>query len=88
MLRPIRDRVIVEPIKKTGTLWISETDEPAQGVVIACGGGRRTLKGVRPLTVRVGDRILYPKAVGQQIKSKDKNLLVMNEEDILGIIEE
>jgi len=87
MLRPIRDRVIVERIKKTGTLWVAEDSQgPVEGKVIAHGPGRRLETGIRPLTVRVGDRILYPAACGQQIAGS--GLLVMTEDDILAVLED
>ena len=88
MLRPIRDRVIVQKVKKTGIL-IADDDGPAEGIVQAHGPGLRSKSGkIVPMTVKVGDRVTFPQAVGQVIKGKDPDLLVMNEADILAILED
>ena len=86
MLRPIRDRVIVQKVKKAGLLIVDE-DGSAEGIVLAHGPGLRSKTGeVIPLTVKVGDRVTFPRAVGQEIKGKEPDLLVMNEADILAIL--
>lgn len=86
MLRPIRDRVIVQKVKKAGLLIVDE-DGPAEGIVLAHGPGLRSKTGkVIPLTVQVGDRVTFPQAVGQEIKGPEPDLLVMNEADILAIL--
>lgn len=87
MLRPIRDRVIVEPIKASGAIYVAgEPQGPVEGKIIAHGPGRRLESGVRPLSISVGDRILYPAACGQQIAGS--GLLVMTEDDILAVLED
>ena len=85
MLRPIRDRVIVEKVKQAGTFWMpGEENGPIEGKVIAHGPGKRTPKGIRQMSVAVGDRILFPSACGQQIAGS--GLLVMTEDDILAVL--
>lgn len=94
-LRPLADRVIVEPIEpdKTfagGELVLPETakEKPQQGVVAAVGLGRINDAGDRiALEVQVGDRVLYAKYSGAEIKLDDKKLLVFRESDILAVIE-
>lgn len=85
MLRPIRDRVIVEKVKQTGLLHIpGEVNGPIEGKIVAHGPGKRTPKGIRPIAIAVGDRILFPSASGQQIAGS--GLLVMTEDDILAVL--
>jgi co-chaperonin GroES (HSP10) len=87
MLRPIRDRVVVEPIKAAETIYIAgEPQGVMHGKIVAHGPGRRLESGVRALSVSVGDRILYPAACGQQIAGS--GLLVMTEDDILAVLED
>lgn len=92
-IQPLSDRVIVkrdEEEKKTASGIVipdSATERPSQGVVLAVGTGRYNEQGgLLPMHVSVGDRILFGKYSGQAVKSGDQELLVMREEDILGII--
>jgi co-chaperonin GroES (HSP10) len=85
MLRPIRDRVIVKPLKPESTLILGDDQSGiVQGKVVAHGAGRRLESGIKPMSVQVGDRILYPAACGQEIAGSD--LLVMTDDDILAVI--
>jgi chaperonin GroES len=93
-IRPLADRVIVEPIEQeeqTATgLFIPETakEKPQQGNVLAAGEGRRDDDGDRiPMDVKVGDKVLFAKYAGTEIKLEGKKLLIMKESDLLGIVE-
>jgi chaperonin GroES len=93
-VRPLGDRVIVKPIEeketKRGNIIIPETakEKPQQGEIIAAGKGKMTEDGkLLPMDVKVGDRILYGKYSGTEIKIDDKEHLIMHQDDILGIIE-
>lgn len=90
---PLYDRVLVTRIESTiespGGLYIPDSakEKPNQGYVIACGQGRlREDGGVTPLCVKVGDKVLFGKFAGTDIKLNDNEFLMMREEDILGII--
>lgn len=92
-IRPLGDRVIVERLeeeeKVKGGIIIPDTakEKPQQGKVIAVGTGKRLENGeVRPLEVKVNDRILFGKYSGTEIKLDDKEYLIMHEDDILGIL--
>jgi len=93
-IKPLGDRVLVEPIEKEekkGGIIIPDTakEKPQEGKVIAIGPGRRTEDGkVLPMNVKVGDKVLYGKYSGTEVKIDDKNYLILHEDDILGIIEE
>lgn len=93
-IRPLQDRVIVrrleEEEKTKGGIIIPDTakEKPQEGKVIAVGKGKKTEEGkVIPLDVKVGDKILFGKYGGTEIKVEGEELLIMREEDILGIIE-
>jgi len=93
-IRPLHDRVVVrrEEEEKTTAGGIllpdSASEKPAQGEVIACGNGKILENGdVRPLDVKVGDKVLFGKYSGSDVKVGDEELLVMREEDILCVIE-
>ncbi len=87
-MQPIRDRVLVRLVRREGVLWVGEDDGPREGVVVSHGQGKRSETGKRlRMTVREGDRVLFPAAVGQAIAG-EKDLLVMNEDDILAVIED
>ncbi|MBA7465084.1 10 kDa chaperonin 5 [subsurface metagenome] len=94
-VRPLGDRVLVKPLeeveeKKKGGIIIPDTakEKPQEGKVIAVGKGKITEQGkTLPLDVKVGDRILFGKYSGNEIKIDDKDYLIVREEDILGIIE-
>ena len=93
-IRPLQDRVIVKRLeeeeKTKGGIIIPDTakEKPQEGKVIATGKGKVTEDGkVIPLDVKVGDRILFGKYSGTEIKIGGEEHLIMREEDILGIIE-
>lgn len=93
-IRPLHDRVIVrrleEERKTAGGIVIPDTakEKPVQGEVIAVGTGKIMEDGkVRPLDVKAGDKILFGKYSGTEVKVGDEELLVMREEDIMGVIE-
>lgn len=92
--RPLHDRIAVEPIqqeeKTLGGIIIPDTakEKPMQGVVIAAGKGIRGENGtVHPLEVKVGDKVLYGKWAGTEVKVDGKDLMIMKESDVMGIIE-
>jgi len=93
-IRPLQDRVIVKRIaeeeKTKGGIIIPDTtkEKPQEGKVIAVGKGKPNENGkVIPLDVKVGDRILFGKYSGSEIKIDGEEHLIMREEDILGVIE-
>jgi chaperonin GroES len=93
-VRPLGDRVLVKPLeveeKKKGGIIIPDTakEKPQEGKVIAVGKGKITEEGkTLPLDVKVGDKILFGKYSGNEIKIDDEDYLIVKEEDILGIIE-
>lgn len=93
-IRPLHDRVIVrrleEERKSPGGIVIPDTakEKPVQGEVIAVGKGKILEDGkVRPLDVKAGDKILFGKYSGTEVRVGSEELLVMREEDIMGIIE-
>ncbi|HEX9627173.1 MAG TPA: co-chaperone GroES [Acidiferrobacterales bacterium] len=93
-IRPLHDRVIVrrleEERKTAGGIVIPDTakEKPIQGEVIAVGKGKILENGeVRPLDVKVGDKVLFGKYSGTEVKVGDEEVLVMREEDIMGVVE-
>ena len=93
-IRPLHDRVIVKRIeeerKSAGGIVIPDTaaEKPDQGEIIAVGKGKKDEQGkLIALDVKVGDKILFGKYSGQTVKVKGEELLVMREEDIMGVIE-
>jgi len=93
-IRPLQDRVIVKRLeeeeKTKGGIIIPDTakEKPQEGKVIAVGKGKMTEDGkIIPMDVKVGDRILFGKYSGSEIKIDGEEHLIMREEDILGIIE-
>jgi chaperonin GroES len=94
-IRPLQDRVIVkrleEAVEKTkGGIIIPDTakEKPQQGKVIAVGKGKVNEDGkVTPLDVKVGDKILFGKYSGSEVKIDDKEYLILREEDVLAILE-
>ncbi|MFQ5347162.1 MAG: co-chaperone GroES [Rhodothalassiaceae bacterium] len=93
--RPLHDRVLVRRIeadeKTAGGIIIPDTakEKPQQGEVIATGPGARNEKGeLVPLDVKPGDRVLFGKWSGSEVKIDGEELLIMKESDILGILEE
>ena len=92
--RPLHDRVVVRRInseeKTTGGIIIPDTakEKPMEGEVVAVGPGARDENGkVQPLDVKAGDRILFGKWSGTEVKLDGEELLIMKESDIMGIIE-
>jgi chaperonin GroES len=94
-LRPLADRVIVEPVERDetfagGALVLPETakEKPQQGVILAAGPGRLDDDGKRiTLEVQVGDQVLYAKYTGIEIKLDGKKVLIFRETDILAVVE-
>jgi chaperonin GroES len=93
-IRPLHDRVIVkrmEEERKTASGIVipdSAAEKPDQGEVMAIGNGRILDDGkLRPLDIKVGDTILFGKYSGQTVRVKGDELLVMREEDIMGVVE-
>ena len=93
-IRPLQDRIIVERLaeeeKTKGGIIIPDTakEKPAEGRVVAVGKGKVTDDGklIKP-DVKAGDRILFSKYAGSEVKVEGKEYLIMREDDILGIIE-
>ena len=93
-IRPLHDRVIVkrmEEERKTASGIVipdTATEKPDQGEIIAVGTGKKDDQGKHiAMDVKVGDRVLFGKYSGQTVKAEGEELLVMREEDIMGVIE-
>jgi chaperonin GroES len=93
-LRPLQDRIIVkrveEETKTAGGIFIPETakEKPQKGQIIAVGNGKKTEDGkVIPIDVKVGEIVLFGKYAGTEIKVDGDELLIMREDDILGVVE-
>ena len=93
-LRPLHDRVLIKRLEeqdeKHGSIIIPDSakEKPQEGKVVAVGTGKVTEDGkTLPLTVKTGDRILFGKWSGSEVKIDGEELLIMKEEDILGILE-
>jgi len=93
-LKPLGGRVIVEPIEQeemtAGGIILPETakEKPQEGKVLAAGPGERDEDGERiAMDVKVGDRVLYAKYSGTEVKVDGKKLLILKENDILAIVE-
>ncbi len=93
-IRPLHDRVIVKRVEAERTtasgivLPDSAGEEPDQGEVLAVGPGKRDDNGKQiALDVKVGDRVLFGKYAGQAVKVDGQEVLVMREEDIMGVIQ-
>jgi chaperonin GroES len=91
--RPLHDRVLVRRIeaeeKTAGGIIIPDTaqEKPSEGEIVAVGSGTRSEDGkVTPLDVKAGDRVLFGKWSGTEVKLDGKDLLIMKESDIMGII--
>ncbi len=92
-LRPMQDRIIVkrveEETKTAGGIFIPETakEKPQQGEVVAVGKGKVKEDGtVIPLDVKVGDKVLFGKYAGTEVKLEGADYLIMREDDILGVL--
>lgn len=93
-LKPLGGRVIVEPIEQeemtAGGIILTETakEKPQEGKILAAGPGERDEDGKRiAMDVKVGDRVLYAKYSGTEVKVDGKKLLILKENDILAIVE-
>lgn len=93
-LKPLGARVIIEPIEQeemtAGGIILPETakEKPQEGNVLAVGPGDRDEKGVRvPMDVKVGDKVLFAKYSGTEVKLDGKKLLIMRESDLLAVVE-
>ncbi len=93
-VRPLHDRVIVrrlgEDTKSAGGIIIPDSakEKPLEGEVISAGNGKILENGdVRPLDVKAGDRVIFSKYAGTEIKLDGEEFLMMREDDILGVIE-
>ena len=91
--RPLHDRVLVRRVeaeeKTAGGIIIPDSakEKPAEGEIVAVGGGAKAEDGkVTPLDVKAGDRVLFGKWSGTEVKIDGEDLLIMKESDILGII--
>jgi len=93
-LRPLQDRILVKRIeeesKTAGGIFIPDTakEKPQKGEIVAVGKGKKTEDGkVIPLDVKVGDKVLFGKYAGTEIKVEGQEYLIMREDDILGVME-
>ncbi|EIC31231.1 MULTISPECIES: co-chaperone GroES [Methylomicrobium] len=92
-IRPLHDRVIVkrveEETKTAGGIVLpgSAAEKPSQGVILAVGTGKVLDNGeMRPLEVKVGDKVLFGKYSGNEVKIDGEELIVMREDDIMGVL--
>ena len=93
-IRPLHDRVVVKRVEEERTsaggivLPDSATEKPSEGEVLAVGNGKLLDSGeVRPLDLKVGDKILFGKYAGNEVKVGGEDYIVMREDDIMGVIE-
>lgn len=93
-IRPLHDRVVVRRMEEERTtaggivIPDSATEKPIQGEIIAVGNGKILDNGEsRPLDVKVGDRVLFGKYSGTEVKLDGEDFLVMREDDIMGVVE-
>jgi chaperonin GroES len=93
-IRPLHDRIVVKRIEndvnKIGGLYIPDSakEKPQEGEVIAVGHGKRNDKGeIVPLDVKAGDRILFGKYSGSDIKIDGQEYMIMREDEVLGVLE-
>jgi len=93
-IRPLYDRIVVKRIEeqeqKVGGLFIPDSakEKPQEGEVVAVGKGKRTEEGkLIPLDVKAGDRILFGKYSGNEIKINGEEFMIMREDEVLGILE-
>ncbi|NTW01590.1 MAG: co-chaperone GroES [Oscillochloris sp.] len=95
-IRPLGDRVVLKPAereeKTKGGIFLPDTaskERPMEGTIMAAGEGRRDDNGkLIPLTVQVGDKVLFAKYSGTEFKIDDVEYLILAEKDILGIVQE
>jgi chaperonin GroES len=94
-IRPLQDRIIVKRVaeeeKTKGGIIIPDTakEKPLEGKVIAVGNGRVLEDGkIRPLDIKTGDRVLFGKYAGTEVKIDGEDHLILKEDDVVGIVEE
>src|SRR5437660_10457166 len=92
-IQPLGDRVLVKAVEtketKRGGIIIPDTakEKPQEGLVVACGKGKTTEEGkLLPMDVKAGDKILYGKYSGSELKLDDQEYLIMHQDDVLGIL--
>ena len=92
-LKPLHDRVLVKPLesdtKTAGGIIIPDSaqEKPQEGTIVAAGPGKRGEDGsITPMDVKKGDRVLYGKWSGTEVKVDGEDLMIMNESDIMGIV--
>lgn len=92
-IKPLGDRVLVElieeEISKVGSLYVPDTakEKPQRGKIVAVGEGRFDGKDLIPMRVKVGDKVLFGKYAGVELKYEDKEYLILNEHDILVVLD-
>jgi chaperonin GroES len=93
-VNPIRDRILVKPLEAdtvtASGIVIPDTaqEKPMQGEVLGVGAGKITDEGnLVPMTVKIGDKILYGKFSGQAVKIENKDHIILKEDDVLAIVE-
>lgn len=93
-IRPLHDRVIVKRVEEEHTsaggivLPDSATEKPSQGEILAVGNGKQLDNGdIRALEVKIGDKVLFGKYSGNEVKVDGEDLIVMREEDIMGVLD-
>lgn len=94
-LRPLHDRVVIKRLEEErtspGGIVIPDTaaEKPIRGEIIAVGNGKQLDNGeIRPLDVTIGDKVLFGKFAGTEVKIGDEDLLVMREDDVMAVIED
>ena len=94
-LRPLHDRILVERIEETeqikGGIIIPDSakEKPQEGKAVAVGNGKRLENGsTAPLDVKAGDRILFGKYAGSEVKVEDKEYLILREDEVLAVVED
>ncbi len=94
MIRPLQDRILVKRIeeeaKTAGGIFIPDTakEKPQKGEIVAAGKGKKTEDGkLIPIDVKAGDKVLFGKYAGTEVKIEGEEYLIMREDDILGVIE-
>jgi chaperonin GroES len=92
-IRPLGDRVVIRPTPREevtrGGILLPDTakEKPMEGTVIAVGPGRINEEGKRvPMEIKEGDKVLYQKYAGTEIKIKDEDVLIVSEKDIMGVV--
>jgi len=93
-IKPLHENILVQRLeeasKTKGGIYIPDSakEKPAEGKIVAVGSGRVDEKGnVRPLDVKVGNKVLFNKYAGTEVRVEDEDYLIMREEDVLAIID-